>query len=208
VVPRFLVTRATGPAWDLAKPTREQAGWEPHAAFMEALADERFVAFGGPAGDEDKVVLVVDAPDEATVRARLELDSWADAGLLVTVSVEPWTIWLGGDERLGTTPPVPLYLVAQAPGPDWERGRSRRDQAGWAAHGAYMDALVDEGVVILGGPLDGERAVVVAHQQDETSLRARLAEDPWHDGILRIEQIAKWSLWLPPRPRPGASHLT
>ena len=71
-----------------------------------------------------------------------------------------------------------------------------------------MDALVDEGVVILGGPLDGERAVVVAHQQDETSLRARLAEDPWYDRILTIERISKWSLWLPPRPRAGASQLT
>ncbi len=208
MVPRFLVTRAPGLAWDLAKPTREQAGWEPHAAFMDSLADERFVAFGGPADDENKVVLVVDALDEATIRARLERDPWADARLLITVTVEPWTIWLGGDERLDSTRRVPLYLTAYAPGPDWEHCKPRRNQAEWDAHGEFMDALVDEGVVILGGPLDGERAVVVARQQDETSLRARLAEDPWYDRILTIEQISKWNLWLPPRPRAGASHLT
>jgi uncharacterized protein YciI len=206
-MPRFLVTRAPGPAWDYAKATREQAGWDPHAAFMDALAEERFVAFGGPAGDENRVVLAVDAPDGPTTRARLALDPWADAGLLITAAVEPWTIWLGGDERLGVTPPVPLYLAAYAPGPDWEHGKSRRNQAGWEAHAEFMDALVEDGVVVLGGPLDAQRAAVVAHQQDEARLRARLAQDPWHDRILTIEQIARWSLWLPPRP-PGGSIAT
>jgi len=197
---RFLVTRAPGPAWDCAKPTREQAGWDPHAAFMDALADERFVAFGGPAGDEDKVVLAVDAPGEAAIRARLELDPWADARLLVTLKVEPWAMWLGADQRLPASPLVPLYLVAYSPGPDWEASKPRRDQAGWGAHGEFMDALVAQGVVILGGPLDEERAMLVAHQPDATRLRARLAEDPWYDRVLMIEEIAEWSLWLAPRP--------
>jgi uncharacterized protein YciI len=199
-MPRFLVTRAPGRGWDDAKPTREQAGWDRHAAFMDHLADERFVAFGGPAGDENEVALVVDAPDEATIRARLELDPWVGTRVLVTATVEPWTMWLGGDERLDVTPPAPLYLVAYRPGPAWEHGKPRRDQMGWNAHGEFMDALVDEGVVILGGPLDEERAVVVAHQPDETRLRKRLAEDPWYERILTIERIAEWRLWLPPRP--------
>lgn len=206
-MPRFLVTRAPGRAWDDAKPTRQQAGWDPHAAFMDRLAAERFVAFGGPAGDENEVVLVVDAPDEASIRARLELDLWVGAGLLVTAAVKPWTIWLGGDDRLDVTPPVPLYLVGYRPGLAWELGKPRRDQTGWNAHAEFLDALVDEGVVILGGPLDGERAVVVAHQPDETRLRERLAEDPWHGSILTIERIAEWSLWLPPR-RPSGGGAT
>ena len=82
---RFVVTRAPGPAWDPDRPTREQAGWDPHAAFMDELAEERFIAFGGPAGSQNKVVLVVEASDEATIRARLERDPWSVAGLLRTV---------------------------------------------------------------------------------------------------------------------------
>lgn len=49
--------------------------------------------------------------------------------------------------------------------------------------------------------------MVVAHQPDETRLRERLAEDPWHDRVLTIERIEKWSLWLPPR-RPGGGGAT
>jgi uncharacterized protein YciI len=206
-MPRFLVTRAPGPAWDHATETRKQAGWNEHAAFMDALADAGFVAFGGPAGDENKVVLVVDAPDEATIRARLDLDSWAGAGLLVTEKVDPWTIWLGGDERLDPTPPIPLYLVAYGPGPAWALSKSRRDQTDWNAHGEFMDALVGEGVVIVGGPIDDRRAVLVMHERDPVHLRARLTEDPWYERVVAIEQIAEWSLWLSPR-RPGGAIAT
>jgi hypothetical protein len=34
----FLVERAKGAAWDHGKPRLEQAGWDAHAAFMDALA--------------------------------------------------------------------------------------------------------------------------------------------------------------------------
>jgi len=42
----FVVTRRTGLGHREAE--REQAGWEEHAAFMDALADEGFILFGGP----------------------------------------------------------------------------------------------------------------------------------------------------------------
>jgi uncharacterized protein YciI len=197
---RFVVTRAPGPAWDRTKRTREQADWEPHARFMDGLADERFVAFGGPAGTENEVVLIVDAADVASIRARLELDPWDRSGLLVTVSVQPWTIWLGADERLETIGSFPLYLVAYGPGPDWQDSKPRREQADWTAHAKFIDSLVDQGVVILGGPLDERRALLVMQQADEALLRAQLADDPWYDRILIIEHIAGWALWLPPRP--------
>jgi hypothetical protein len=49
----YLVERAKGPAWDHSRERREQAGWDEHAAFMDALADEGFVVLGGPIGDGD-----------------------------------------------------------------------------------------------------------------------------------------------------------
>ncbi|HET6467821.1 MAG TPA: hypothetical protein VFG43_05530, partial [Geminicoccaceae bacterium] len=75
----FLVERAKGPAWDHGKPRREQGGWDAHAAFIDALAEEGFIVLGGPIGegdDGDNTLLVVDADDEATVRARLGEDPW------------------------------------------------------------------------------------------------------------------------------------
>jgi phage tail tape-measure protein len=71
VMARFVVTRAPGRAWNRDKATREQAGWQPHAAFMDALADERFVVGGGPAGTQGKVVLI--SPPATRPRRELAL---------------------------------------------------------------------------------------------------------------------------------------
>jgi hypothetical protein len=47
----YLVERAKGPAWDHSRGRREQDGWDAHAAFMDALAEESFVVLGGPIGE-------------------------------------------------------------------------------------------------------------------------------------------------------------
>jgi hypothetical protein len=49
----FLVEHAKGPGWDHSKRRREQAGWDDHAAFMDALTEERVVILGGPIGEGD-----------------------------------------------------------------------------------------------------------------------------------------------------------
>jgi uncharacterized protein len=196
-VTRFIVTRGPGPAWDPAKPIRGQAGWEPHADFMDGLSAEGFVAFGGPVDERMKVVLVVDAPDEGTIRSRLAADPWSTAELARIVAIDEWRVWLGGDERVD--PARLLYLVAYAPGPEWDATRPRREQDGWEAHAEFIDALVDDGVVVIGGPLDGQRALLVMQHDAEAALRALIARDPWVGGVLTIEEVERWALWLPPR---------
>jgi hypothetical protein len=90
------VIRARGPAWDRSRELHEQDGWAEHAAFMNALVAEDFVVLGGPLGDGANTLLIVEAPDEATIRARLAADPWVPMGLLVIASIEPWEILLGG----------------------------------------------------------------------------------------------------------------
>jgi hypothetical protein len=43
-------------------------------------------------------------------------------------------------------------------GPQWDVARPMEEQTRWLAQASYMDALVDEGTVVLGGPLDGRQA--------------------------------------------------
>ena len=88
------VRRIRGRAWDASLPMRAQAQWAEHAAFMNALATEGFVVLGGPVGSGEEVLLIVNAPDEGTVRARLAADPWTASGLLDIKTVEPWTILL------------------------------------------------------------------------------------------------------------------
>jgi uncharacterized protein YciI len=91
------------------------------------------------------------------------------------------------------------HLVRLARGRAWDHSRSRREQAGWDAHAAYMDRLADHGVVVLGGPVgggDGTDAVLVVDAYDVAAVRALLAADPWANTILTITNVEPWSIWL------------
>jgi uncharacterized protein YciI len=96
----FVVVRAAGPGWVGGVAMERQAGWLEHAKFMDALVEEGFVVLGGPLhGDGHRAMLVVRAPDEAAVCARLTADPWSRAELLQTTQVARW------DLRLGELPP-------------------------------------------------------------------------------------------------------
>lgn len=74
-------------------PLEQQSGWEPHAAYMDALVDSGFVVLGGPLADERRVVLVVEADSEQAVRDTLARDPWSGSHLVVD-TVDAWTIRL------------------------------------------------------------------------------------------------------------------
>ena len=100
------------------------------------------------------------------------------------------------------------FAVRLVHGPGWDSTRQIRDQQGWAGHAAFMDGLVADGFIILGGPVgDGEQTLHAVEAADENEIRARLAADPWAAaGLLRIGTIEPWALWLDSRPetrRPG-----
>jgi uncharacterized protein YciI len=86
-----------GPAFDESRGTREQDGWDEHAAFMDALVEEGLIVLGGPFdGDEGGALLIFDAESEEGVRRRMAADPWADMQVLHVGSVKPWLIWLDG----------------------------------------------------------------------------------------------------------------
>ncbi len=100
------------------------------------------------------------------------------------------------------------YLVTEAKGPAWDHARRRREQAGWGQHAVFMDALVSDGVVVLGGPVgggDGDDVLLVVDLPSEAAVRERLAADPWLGSVLTIKSIQPWSLWLRGGPFAGGS---
>ena len=95
----FVLEQGNGPGFDPARGRREQLLWDEHAAFMDRLVDEGVVVLGGPVGDGDTVLLVLEAAGEAEVRARLAEDPWAPLRILTVQRLEPWTVWLDGRAR-------------------------------------------------------------------------------------------------------------
>ena len=91
-VATFLVLlRRSGPDWDASKPMEEQSDWPAHAAYMDELVEDGFYIFAGSLADEHRVVQVVEADSEETVRATLVRDPWSESHLEVDW-IEPWTI--------------------------------------------------------------------------------------------------------------------
>ena len=91
------------------------------------------------------------------------------------------------------------FLVTELPGPAWDRSRPRREQSGFEQHAAFIDSLVDEGAIVVGGPLgdpDFGPAVLVFSVESEGDVRKRLADDPWTDTILTVERVQPWSIWV------------
>jgi uncharacterized protein YciI len=90
----FAVRLVHGPGWDPSRQIRDQDGWDEHAAFMDGLVDDGFIILGGPVGARDQTLHAVEAADEHEIRARLDWDPWAAAGLLQIGTIEPWALWL------------------------------------------------------------------------------------------------------------------
>jgi hypothetical protein len=60
---------------------------------------------------------------------------------------------------------------------------------------------VDEGFVVLGGPLaDEHRVVLVLEAESDDVVRTTLARDPWNETHLRIDTIDPWTIRLDGRP--------
>lgn len=78
-----------------------------------------------------------------------------------------------------------------------------REQDGWDEHAKFMDDLVDEGFIVLGGPLEGDRETMhVVEADSEEAIRERWATDPWWaNGMLTPVRIERWTILLDSRER-------
>ncbi|MGC2485205.1 MAG: hypothetical protein WA359_03055 [Acidimicrobiales bacterium] len=90
------------------------------------------------------------------------------------------------------------FAVTIVRGPKWDESHDIREQRGWAEHALFMDGLVVDGFILLGGPLGDQRQTLhVVDATSEDEIRRRLAEDPWaSERLLEVGSIEPWSLWL------------
>ena len=96
----FIVISEQSTAWNPERSMRDQSQWSEHASFMNSLVDQGFVILGGPIKDASihKARLIVKSESESEVRMRLVKDPWIQAGLLKTVSIEPWEVLLSKED--------------------------------------------------------------------------------------------------------------
>jgi uncharacterized protein YciI len=95
---------------------------------------------------------------------------------------------------------MPYFVVIRERTGAWDWSRPMREQTGWQAHATFMDSLVADGSLLVGGPLGNpDRAPRVLHVcagEDAAQIERRLAEDPWTPGLLRTVSIEPWTVLL------------
>ena len=88
-----------------------------------------------------------------------------------------------------------LVQLRQA-GPEWDGSKPMEEQSGWDEHAAYMDRLVDDGFIVLGGPLSDRRTAHAVEADSEAAVRETWARDPWAGSHLILEAVEPWTIRL------------
>jgi hypothetical protein len=95
-----------------------------------------------------------------------------------------------------------FLVVLHRSGPSWQASLPLEQQSGWDEHADFMETLVDDGFIVLGGPLGDEQRVVHAVEaESEQRVRERLADDPWSGSHLVVDSIDPWTIRLDGRRR-------
>jgi len=89
-----------------------------------------------------------------------------------------------------------LVILTQS-GREFDRSRPLEEQTGWPEHADFMDGLVADGFIVLGGPVEGGPRVAHAFEaESEEAVRSVLARDPWSGTHLEIASIEQWTIRL------------
>ncbi len=91
-----------------------------------------------------------------------------------------------------------FFAVRLERGGPWDWSLDLREQEGWDEHARFMDSLVDDGFIVPGGPLAGERDILRAIcAPSAQAVLERLAQDNWaQNGMLTIKSIEAWTILL------------
>ena|SRR5579859_1321514 len=91
-----------------------------------------------------------------------------------------------------------LYAVRRRRGGPWDWSRDLRQQDGWDEHARFMDELVEAGFIVLGGPLESDRDVLlIIEAGSEQELQRRLEDDNWSaNGMLTTVSVERWTILL------------
>jgi uncharacterized protein YciI len=103
------------------------------------------------------------------------------------------------------------FAVTSEQGPKWDTSRAMRDQEHWSEHVDFINAVADEGFLVLGGPIGGRgsdddptapvgdarlyRAMLIVNAPSEADVATRLEDDPRTVfGLLETRTIERWEV--------------
>jgi len=97
------------------------------------------------------------------------------------------------------------FITISSAGPNRDPSKGTREQPFWDEHAAFIDELVEGGLIMMGGPLLDEAglprgALLIVNAENENEVRAKLKNDPWFQrGILKLESVTRWEIFIDER---------
>ena len=91
-----------------------------------------------------------------------------------------------------------IFVAISSAGPNRDLAKSTREQPFWDEHAGFIDNLVAEGFILMGGPLvDEGGALLIVNAEAEDEVREKIKNDPWYEqGILKLESIRRWQIFI------------
>jgi uncharacterized protein YciI len=88
-------------------------------------------------------------------------------------------------------------MVRFRAGPSWTVG-TVREQLEWDAHADFVDALIERGTFVMGGPFsDNSGSMSLLEGVDEDEARRLVEEDPFmKNGVFVLEEIREWDVFV------------
>jgi uncharacterized protein YciI len=93
------------------------------------------------------------------------------------------------------------FVAISSAGPNRDFSKGTREQPFWDEHAKFVDRLVEDGFILMGGPLVTEGgALLVFNAENENEVREKLKNDPWaNHGILKLESVRCWEIFIDQR---------
>ena len=90
------------------------------------------------------------------------------------------------------------FVTISSAGPNRDSSKGTREQPLWDEHAVFIDQLVADGFVLMGGPLvDEDGAMLIVNADDENEVREKLKSDPWmKHGVLKLESVKRWQIFI------------
>jgi uncharacterized protein YciI len=88
-------------------------------------------------------------------------------------------------------------IVIFRAGPTWESGPPE-DQPGWAAHADWVDALIENGTFVMGGPLtDNSGSVSLLEGLPAAEAKELVLTDPFVvNGVFELDSVRDWTVYV------------
>jgi len=93
------------------------------------------------------------------------------------------------------------FIILFDPGPNWDESNEIEKQDHWNEHVKFVDDLFDKGNVIIAGPIEHYKRIVIVYEAvDESEVRITFKDDPFiSNGILHLESVMEWNIRLDQR---------